>query len=445
MAGSTGSPDRLARTLGLASAVAVVLGTTIGSGIFRSPAGVAQKVPHAATMLGIWAGGGLISLCGALTLAELAAALPQTGGYYVFLREGWGRPAAFLFGWSQLVLIRASAVGGIALAFADYALRTLGVDPVTHGLAARGTAIGALAFAATVNVVGIRLGSLIVNVSTAAKFLALVLLAGCAFALGGAHGATPAHLTAAATGPIGAGSIGLALVGVLWAYDGFADVSFIAGEIKNPQRTLPRAIIVGTFAIVAIYMAVNAAYVYVQPVEAVARSPLVAADTMTAIFGPPGAGLVSFFVAISTFGALNAITLASPRVFFAMAEDRLFFPVIARVHPRFKTPYVAVLLTCGLGATLVMSRSFEALTNTFVIAIWPFYALCAAAVYRLRAERPDLPRPYRVVGYPIVPAVFIAAVIWFLVNALITDPMPTAITFAIILAGLPVYFFIFDR
>jgi basic amino acid/polyamine antiporter, APA family len=427
------------------SSIALVIGITIGSGIFRSPSGIAQRVPHAGVMLGVWVVGGLITLCGALSIAELAASLPHTGGYYVYLREGWGRLTAFLFGWAQLVLISASGLGAIAIAFSDYALRTLDIDPSTHLVPGRALAAAAIAFAATVNVVGSGPGAIVVNASTAAKFAALGLLAGCGLLLGGAHGGTLMHLREPAAGPITVGDTGLALVSVLWAYDGFGDVSFAGGEIKNPQRTLPRAIVIGTVAIITIYLLTNAAYLYVNPIDVVARSPLIAADTMTAVFGPAAAALVSSLVAISAFGALNGIMLSSPRVFFAMADDGLFFRSIARVHPRFKTPYVAILLKALLGIVLVASRSFEALTTTFVIAIWPFYALCVAAIYRLRARQPDLPRPYKVVGYPLVPAIFILAVIAFLVNALINTPVSTGVTFALILAGVPVYFLAFGR
>jgi basic amino acid/polyamine antiporter, APA family len=427
------------------SSIALVIGITIGSGIFRSPSGIAQRVPHAGVMLGVWVVGGLITLCGALSIAELAASLPHTGGYYVYLREGWGRLTAFLFGWAQLVLISASGLGAIAIAFSDYALRTLDIDPSTHLVPGRALAAAAIAFAATVNVVGSGPGAIVVNASTAAKFAALGLLAGCGLLLGGAHGGTLMHLREPAAGPITVGDTGLALVSVLWAYDGFGDVSFAGGEIKNPQRTLPRAIVIGTVAIITIYLLTNAAYLYVNPIDVVARSPLIAADTMTAVFGPAAAALVSSLVAISAFGALNGIMLSSPRVFFAMADDGLFFRSIARVHPRFKTPYVAILLKALLGIVLVASRSFEALTTTFVIAIWPFYALCVAAIYRLRTRQPDLPRPYKVVGYPLVPAIFILAVIAFLVNALINTPVSTGVTFALILAGVPVYFLAFGR
>ena len=437
--------DKLPRTLGLWSSVALVVGITIGSGIFRSPAGIAQKVPNPGLMIALWVAGGIVTLCGALSLAEIAAALPETGGIYAYLREAWGRWAAFLFGWSELVLIRASALGGIAVVFGEYLLRSVGIDPSAHVLAARGLSAAAIAFAAGANIAGANVGAMIVGVATWAKFLALTMLVLASFVIGGGHGATAAHLTASSTGPLSIGATGLALVSVLWAYDGWADLSFASGEVTDPHRNLPRAIIFGTLALIAIYVLTNVAYLYVLPVEAISRSPLVAADTMLALFGRIGVVLVSIFVMISSFSSLNGSMLASPRVFFAMADDGMLYKPIARVHPRFKTPHVAILLAAVLGMALVMSRTFERLTDTFVLAIWPFYALGVAAIYQLRRRRPDLPRPYRAIGYPVVPAIFIASVAAFVVNSLVNDTLNSTLTFLVILTGLPVYYFVVDR
>jgi basic amino acid/polyamine antiporter, APA family len=445
MATTASSQERLPRTLGLWSSIALVVGITIGSGIFRSPAGIANQAPNPLLMIGLWVAGGIITLCGALSLAEIAAALPATGGIYAYLREAWGRRAAFLFGWAELVLIRASALGGIAVVFGEYLLRSFGIDPGGHVLLARGLSAGAIAFAAAANVRGANIGALIVGVATWAKFAALALLVLASFAFGADHGASAAHFSAPSAGPLAVGTIGLALVSVLWAYDGWADLSFAAGEVKEPQRNLPRAIIFGTLALIALYVLTNLAYLYVLPIESIRQSRLVAADTMMALFGRVGVVLVSVFVMISSFSSLNGSMLASPRVFFAMADDGLLFQAIAKVHPRYKTPYVAILLAALLGMGLVMSRSFERLTDTFVLAIWPFYAVGVAAIYRLRRDRPDLSRPYRAIGYPIVPAIFILSVAAFVVNALINDTTNSVITFALILAGLPVYQFCFSR
>jgi basic amino acid/polyamine antiporter, APA family len=432
----------LVRRLGLWSSIGIVIGVTIGSGIFRTPATIAARVPDPGLMLGVWLLGGLISLCGALSVAELAAALPQTGGWYVFLREGWGRLAGFLFGWSELVLIRASASGAIATVFSEYCLRSLGYDPAAHELGTDVLAAGAIAGAGLLNIRGVQLGATLAGFSTIAKFGALAFLVAASFLLGGGAGATTAHFTAGG-GPVDAGLFGLALISVLWAYDGFADLSFAAGEVRDPQRNLPRAIVFGTIAIVVIYLAANAAYLYVSPLERVARSRLIAADTMQALFGQAGVALVSVVVTISALGALIAVMLAAPRVFFAMADDGLFFRSVAAVHPRYKTPYVAILLAVVLGVAFVLTRTFEQLADTFVLSIWPFYGVAIAGLYRLRRLRPDLPRPYKVPGYPVLPAVFILAVAYLVVNALLTDPLWTGLTFAIVLAGIPVYYAFF--
>lgn len=435
---------RLPRTLGLWSGVAILIGITIGSGIFRSPAGIAQRVPNPAVMLLLWVVGGGVTLCGALSLSELAAAIPETGGLYAYLREGWGPLAGFLFGWSELVLIRANALGGIAIVFGEYLLRSIGIDPIVHYVIARALSAAAIAFAAAVNIRGANVGAFIVGIATWAKFAALALLATAAFALGASRGANVTNLATGTGAPLAVGSIGLALVSILWAYDGWADLSFASGEVKDPHKNLPRAIIFGTAAIIAIYLLTNIAYLYVNPIAAVANSQLVAADTAARLFGRSGVVLVSIFVMISSFSSLNGSMLASPRVFFAMADDGLFFQTIARVHPRYRTPYVAIVLAGLLGMALVLSRSFESLTDTFVLAIWPFYALGVAAVYRLRRRRPELPRPYRVTGYPVVPAIFVIAVAAFVINALFNEPLSTGITLALILMGAPVYLIAFS-
>ncbi|OFW43674.1 MAG: hypothetical protein A3J29_14435 [Acidobacteria bacterium RIFCSPLOWO2_12_FULL_67_14b] len=432
----------LVRRLGLWSSIGLVIGITIGGGIFRTPAGIASRVPDPVFMLGVWVLGGIIVMCGALAFAELSASMPETGGMYVYLREGWGRPYGFLYGWAQLVLIRAAALGGISSVFGEYFMRVFGLDPVAHPAWADYIAAGAIVFAGATNIVGVQLGALFAGISTVTKFGALTLLVVASFVLGGGAGASVGHL--ASTGAaVDAGVFGLALISVMWAYDGFADLTFASGEVKDPQRNLPRAIVIGTVMIITIYLLANAAYLYVNPIDKMATSPLIAADTMGAIFGQAGVSFIAVVVMISTFGSLMGSMLASPRIFFAMADDRLLFAPIAKVHPRWKTPYVAISLACVLGVAMVMTQTFEQLTDTFVLAMWPFYALSVAAIYTLRKSQPNLNRPYRVVGYPVVPAVFIAAAIYLVVNALITDPVWTSITFGVVLLGLPVYYLSF--
>jgi amino acid transporter len=350
----------------------------------------------------------------------------------VFLREGWGRLAGFLFGWSELVLIRASAAGAIATVFSEYFLRSLGVDAPG---AIDSVAAAAIVTAALVNILGVQLGALVAGLSTLAKFGALLVLVVGSFLAGSGSIANLAGNAA----PVNGGLFGLALISVLWAYDGFADVSFAAGEVKEPQRTLPRAIVGGTLAIIAIYVAANIAYLYVNPIGRIAGSRLIAADTARGVFGELGVSLVSVVVAVSTFGSLIAIMLSAPRIFFAMADDGLFFQSLARVHPRFGTPYVAILLATALGVLFVLTRTFEQLADTFVLSIWPFYGVAIAGLYRLRRLRPEMARPYRVPGYPVVPAIFIGAVLYLVGNALFADPVWTIVTFAIVLAGIPIY------
>ena len=434
----------LVRRLGLLSSIGLVIGITIGGGIFRTPAGIATRVPDPIWMMGVWVLGGLIVLCGALAFAELSASMPETGGMYVYLREGWGRPFGFLYGWAQLVLIRAAALGGISSVFGEYFLRVVGVDPALHPAWADYLAAGAILFAGATNIVGVQLGALFAGISTIAKFGALALLVLASFLMGGSVGGSFSNF--ASTGAaVDAGVFGLALISVMWAYDGFADLTFASGEVKDPQRNLPRAIIIGTLLIIAIYLTANAAYLYINPIGVMAKSRLISADTMGALFGQAGVAFVSVIVMISTFGSLMGSMLASPRIFFAMADDKLLFEPIARVHPKWNTPYVAIGLASILGVAMVMTQTFEQLTDTFVLAMWPFYALSVAAIYTLRRSQPNLSRPYKVIGYPFVPAVFIAAAIYLVVNALITDPKWTSITFGVVLLGLPVYYAFFNR
>jgi basic amino acid/polyamine antiporter, APA family len=433
---------KLVRSLGLMSSIGIVIGITIGGGIFRTQAGIADRVPDPIFMMGVWILGGLIVLCGALSFAELSASMPETGGMYVYLREGWGRPAGFLYGWAQLVLIRAAALGGISSVFGEYFMRVFGLDPTVYPAMADYLAAGAIVFAAVTNIVGVQLGALFAGLSTVAKFGALSLLVLASFLMGGSVGGSFGNL-ASNNAAVDAGVFGLALISVMWAYDGFADLTFASGEVKDPQRNLPRAIIIGTLMIIAIYLLANAAYLYINPIGIMAKSPLIAADTMGTLFGQIGVSFVSVIVMISTFGSLMGSMLASPRIFFAMADDRLLFEPIARVHPRWKTPHVAIGLAAALGVAMVMTQTFEQLTDTFVLAMWPFYALSVAAIYTLRRSQPQLHRPYKVVGYPFVPAVFVAAALYLVVNALINEPVWTSITFGVVLLGLPVYYLFF--
>lgn len=431
----------LPRRLGLWSAVAVLVGSTIGSGIFRSPAGIADRLPGPIPLLAIWLTGGLFAFCGALTLAEVAGVFPRTGGVYVYIRESWGRLPAFLFGWSELVIIRAAALGAISTTFSEYFLRVLGYDPgvqpystYVHFIAA-----AAILLTATFNYVGIRWGSLVQNVTTLAKTGALLLIIILALVIGlpqsGGH-----YSPAVPPGSFALGRFGLALVSVLWVYDGWADVSFVGGEVKDPQRNLPRVLIYGTLIIIALYLLANLAYLAVLPVEEIRHSKLVAADAADRLMGAAGVAFVSVAVMISTFGTLNGSVMTGSRVLFAMAADGLLFKPIAIVDRRFKTPGVAIWLGAMLGVVFVLAGTFEQLADTFVTAIVPFYALAVGAVFILR-RRPDYHPPFRVPGYPVVPAIFIVATVLLLGNAII-DPASRVATLAVlgvILLGIPIF------
>jgi basic amino acid/polyamine antiporter, APA family len=437
----------LKRQLGLWSAVAVLIGSTIGSGIFRSPAGIADKLPGPLPLMAVWVAGGLFALCGALTLAELSGEFPATGGMYVFIREGWGRLPAFLFGWAELVLIRAASLGAISTTFSEYLLRVLGFDPGVKPYSdwVHYVAAVAIVLTATFNYVGVRWSSLVLNLTTLAKYGGLLFIILLAFSIGLPR--TGGHFTPATPpGSFHVAAFGLALVSVLWAFDGWADLSFVSGEVRDPRRVLPRAIIIGTVAVIAIYLLANVAYLAVMPVEEIRHSKLVAADVAQRLIGAPGVVFVAVTVMLSTFGTLNATLLTAPRVFFAMADDGLFFRPVARVHPRFGTPYVSILLATALGILFVLLRTFEQLADIFVTAIVPFYALAVAAIFVLRRRAGYAP-PFRTPGYPVVPALFILATLFLLGNAILdpTSRWGTLAVLGIILVGIPVYYLTVGR
>lgn len=439
---SSSAPTELPRQLGLWSAIAVVIGTTIGSGIFRSPAGIADKLPGPFPLLTVWVVGGIFALCGALTLAEVAGALPRTGGYFVFIREGWGRLPAFLYGWTELIIIRAAALGGISLTFAEYSLRGLGYDPslAPYDTYAHWVAAGALGLMATVNIVGLKWGALVQNVTTLAKYGGLMLIVILALVLGLPQ--TGGHFTPAnPPGSFSVGAFGLALVSVLWAYDGWGDLTKVGGEVSDPRKTLPRAIILGTLAIILIYLLANVAYLSVLTVDEIRGARLVAADVAQKLIGPVGVTLVSLTVLVSTFGSVNGSLLTGPRIFFAMADEGLFFRQVAKVHPKFQTPYVAITLAATIGIGFVLLRTFEQLADIFVTASLVFYFLSVGAVFKLR-KRPDWNPSMKIPLYPLPPLLFCGATLFLMGNALM-DPgtrWGTVGVFGIILLGIPVYF-----
>jgi len=427
--------ERLPRHLGLWSAVAVLVGSTIGSGIFRVPASVADRLQDPGPVLLAWVLGGLIALFGALTIAELAGALPRSGGVFAYILEAFGPLPAFLFGWSELAVIRASALGAIATIFAEY----LGYFFPLTALQVRLLAAAAVVVVGVLNYMSVSRASVIMNLVTIAKYGALAALGLLAFTAGqGSWG----HFSPAWSGDLNLSLMGTALIAIMWTYDGWADLSFMGGEVKNPGRTLPMALILGTFGILLIYLLLNLAYIYLVPLPEMAKSPLIAATAAERIpfLGRFAGAIISLVVMVSCFGTLHGSMMTGPRIFFAMADRGLFFQSIARVSPKYQSPSVAIWLATLLGVVYVLLNDFQQLADKFILGIWPFYALAVAAVFVLRRTRPDLPRPYRTWGYPVVPVLFLLASVGMMANALWTDPINTGITFGIILAGLPVYF-----
>jgi APA family basic amino acid/polyamine antiporter len=432
-AAPAGVPTELPRRLGFWETTLIVIGVTVGSGIFRVPASVADTVGSPLGVAAVWVAGGIISLCGALALAELAAAFPEPGGVFVYLREVYGRAVAFLFGWMYL-FVGPTGVAAVAVVFGEYLGRLLGFS----GVGVRLLAAGAIIVVAAASYRSVRGASVLQGAATLGKVAALAAIVVIAFLLGdGSAGA----FAAGAPAPADArwGGVGLALVAALWAYNGFQDMLPVAGEVRDPGRALPRALVAGTAVVVAIYLSANAAYLHVLPYAALRTSPLVASDAMVRIVGSVGAAAVASAVIVSTFGTVNALVLTQPRVFYAMADAGLLFRPLARVHPRFATPHVTIVAYSAVAVVALWVRSFEQLAEAFVLGVWPFLALAVAGVIVLRRKRPELARPYRTPWYPVVPLIFIAGTLWVVGSALVARPVTTLGGIALTLVGLPVY------
>jgi amino acid transporter len=439
--------ERLSRRLGLWSAVAVLVGSTIGSGIFRTPAGVAQRVDDVPLFLLAWVVGGAVVLCGALTYAELAAAFPRSGGVYVFVREAFGPLPAFLFAWAELWVIRPGAYGAIGITASAYTLRTMHFDPAAVVLGVGPVDIrseqllGAfyIVIVGVVNYFGIHRGAILQNISTAFKVGALGLLIILGFALGQPSGPMPEGGVFAQRAAVGLSPLLLAMVSILWAYDGWADLAFVGGEVRDPQRNLPRALFIGTATVVVLYLGACLVYLSLIPIQDMKHAELVAAEVARLAIGPAGVVVVSAAIAVSTFGTLNGSMMTAPRIFFAAAEDGVFPRAVARVDPRTHAPTGAVVLMVVMGVIFILIRKFTQLADQFIIGIWPFYALAVAGVFVLRRKRPDLERPYRTLGFPVVPLVFLAGALLLLGNYLIAETWAFAVDIGIILTGIPFY------
>jgi APA family basic amino acid/polyamine antiporter len=426
----------LARVLRFPDLIFIVIGTVIGSGIFLVPGGVLRESGgDVGIALLIWLIGGILSLLGALTYGELGAMDPQAGGLYVYLRDAFGRLPAFLYGWALFFVIGSGSVATLAAAFARYVQQFVPLGP----WGAKLVAVAMIAVVAAVNVRGTRRGADVQNWSTAIKTVALLLLSALLL-LGGRRLGDPdvAVLATPVTGDLLAGA-GVALVAVLWAYEGWHYVTFSAGETVNPQRDFARGIVYGTAAVIVVYLVANLAYIAALGPSGVMQSTRVAADAVNTLFGSPWGQLVTIPILVSIFGAANGIALTEPRVFYAMARDGVFFQTLARVHPRFGTPAIAIIASAGWSAVLALTGTFEQLLTYVVFAGWAFYAAAAASIFVYRRRRPDAPRPFRTPGYPVTPVVFIAVSAAIVLNTLIAQPKQALLGLGIILLGTPAF------
>ncbi len=434
----------LKRGLGVWAALAIVVGTVIGSGIFRVPQAMILNVGTVPLVFLVWIVGGLLSLAGALTYAELAAAMPGAGGEYVYLTEAYGPVWGFLYSWTQMWVAKSGSIATLATAFFEYTAHfvpqfeqvwfTVGPFSVKYG---QMFALVLILLLGGVNYLGVRIGGDVQVAVTAVKIalIAFVILAGLFYA----H-PTSARVPLPQTPPVFAGFIA-ALVGALWAYDGWNNVGMVASEVKNPQRNLPLALIGGTLGVIAVYMLANWAYFRVLSPGEVGAHKLVAAEMMQRVGGSAGASAVSIAAMISIFAALNGSILTGARVPYAAARDGLFFRSAARVHPAFHTPGVSILMLSAWSSVLVLSGKYEELFDFVVFGSWILYAMATASVFVLRRKRPDLPRPYRTFGYPAVPLLFLAGATILEISTLWAKPRESVAGIILILLGLPFYFY----
>jgi APA family basic amino acid/polyamine antiporter len=450
MTDGTGSTFDLKRDLGVWSAAAIVVGTVIGSGIFLVPNAMVKNVGSPGMVFAVWIFGGILSLFGALSYAELAAALPEAGGEYVYLREAYGPLWGFLYGWTQMWVAKSGSIATLASGFFIYLanfrpeLETVWiVVPMPLGNAfeiryGQVLAMGVIAVLALINYFGVKIGG---NVQVAVTILKVALIAAIiVIGLGSGHGAA-ANFSTSIAAPGGIAGFFAALVAALWAYDGWNNVSMVSSEVRNPQRNLPLALIIGTLAVVVIYLLTNLAYFYVLPADAVASTNRVAGEMMRRILGTPGAGAVSIAAMISIFAALNGSILSGSRVPFAMARDRLFFKRVGFVHPKHRTPSVSILALSAWACLLVLSGRYDQLYTYVIFASVILYGMATAAVIVLRFKRPDMPRPYRTIGYPAVPIIFVLGIASLVISTLLKSPRESLIGLGLISLGLPFYFY----
>jgi APA family basic amino acid/polyamine antiporter len=426
----------LSRSITPLHATALVVGIIIGASIFVQPSVITGTVPSLGAVYAVWISAGVLTLFGALIAAELASAYPQAGGVYVFLREAFSPAIAFLWGWAMFWTMHTGIIAVIAMVFARYAAFFYPVGDTGMKV----FAVSAVIVLTAVNYIGVRQGSIVQTTLTILKVGAVVAVIAIAFALGPRHDVTAvvAAPVAAPVAPLTLRAFALALVAGLFAFGGWHMVTYAAEETKEPEKTIPRALLIGVLVVTACYVALNAAYFHVLAPDVIAKSSRVAADAADAVLGRGGAAIMSGVVAVSTFGALNGVILSGPRAYLAMARDGLLVSWAASIHPRFRTPHRAILLQGVWAIVLVSTGTYRVLFTRVVYTEWIFFALMAVGLFRLRSK-PGYTPAYRVWGYPLVPLVFIVCSAYIVINQVLTDPAESRTGLLLVGAGWPVY------
>jgi len=432
------SSANLPRVLGLWDIVGIVIGGVVGSGIFIVPAAIASQVTSPMLILSVWVVGGLLSFFGALAFAELSAAYPQAGGIYVYLRESYGSLIAFLFGWTVFLVIDSGAIATLAVGIST---KYLPFFLPLSDTAAKLVSVVFIAILVAINYVGVRWGANVQNFLTLIKFFALVgvCIIVFIFVKGNAGNFIKPAPESFSWGLFG--SFGVALVAVLWAYKGWEAATYSAGETKRPEINVPWGIFIGMIAVIVIYFITNLAYLYVFPASQMAQSDRIASDAMSIAIGPIGASIIAVIILLSMTGAANQVLLTSPRIYYAMAKDGLFFSKLSSVHSKFLTPHISIVVIGIWSIILSLSGTFEQLFTYVIFGQWIFFGLTAGAVIILRKKRPELPRPYKTVGYPLTPIVFILAALVISLNTLVNEFYNALAGLVIISLGLPAYFY----
>jgi len=425
----------LKKDLRLYGLTMVAIGSCIGSGIFLTPSQIAGYLPSPIWILLVWALGGVITLTGALTFAELGSMFPQAGGVYVYLKEAYGELFGFLYGWAYLLVITSGANAALSIACAYYLAFIFPLNDTGIKI----TAVVALIVVTAVNILRVRAAEVFTNVFTGLKLLGVAAVIVIGILWGKARADLFHAETTASTGSLVA-AFGLALIGVLWSYGGWQHATFVAGEARDAKRTIPRAMIIGALVVAGVYLLTNAAYLFMLPVDAIAASNSLAADAISTIL-PFGGILIALLIAISTFGTLGIYTLSAPRIYYAMSRDGLFFKKLAWIHPRFRTPVYAILVQSAWAVVLLLFwGTFEDLITYVVFTDWIFFGLTAAGIFIFRRNLKDHPRRYKTLGYPVVPLIFITITFLFVLNSLVAKPLHAWAGLILMALALPVFF-----